>query len=55
MNGWFIAIIALYALNIGESLAKHGERKSGEYNVWATLNITIILLFLTYRAIRHGA
>lgn len=32
-----IIIVILYALNVGIALAKHGEPKEGNYNVFFTL------------------
>ena len=32
MNIWSIVVIVLYTLSLGVDLAKHGQKRSGEYN-----------------------
>lgn len=54
MNGWFLAMITIYILNIGISLAKHGEEKKGEYNFFSQLLGAVIGIFIIYMAVKTG-
>lgn len=53
MNGYFLTLIILYTLNLGFTLANHGEEK-GKYNFFSTLISALIEMFLIYNAIRVG-
>lgn len=37
MNIWSIVVVVLYTLSLGVDLAKHGQKRSGEYNFWVSL------------------
>ncbi|WP_179123887.1 hypothetical protein [Paraliobacillus ryukyuensis] len=54
MNGWFLAVIALYLLSLGIHLAKHGEPRDDKYNFWSTLVGGLIQITLIYFAIKSG-
>ena len=54
MNGWFIALIVLYVLELGATMSKHGEPKTGKYNFWSTLITLLILMFVIVKAIQTG-
>lgn len=54
MNGWFLVIIIIDALNIGMNLAKHGEDKDAKYNFFASLIGCAINLTLIIMAIKVG-
>ncbi len=54
MNGWFLAMIIINVLNIGIALAKHGETKTEEYNVFTQLLGSAIGLTIIYMAIKTG-
>ena len=43
-----IIIIVLFAMDLGLSLAKHGEDKEGKYNFWESLICVIINFFILY-------
>lgn len=48
MNIWSIVIIVLYTLGLGVDLAKHGQKRSGEYNFWVSLLAFGINMFCLY-------
>lgn len=50
MNPYFLTIIILYALDLGIILSKHGE-SSGRYNIFISLPVSGIMLWLIYNAI----
>lgn len=54
MNGWFLALIIIYALELGGNMVKHGEMKQGKYNFWSTLITAGILIWVIYNAIKTG-
>lgn len=39
-----IAIIVLYALSLGMSMAQHGKPRTGKHDFWGSLITTIIML-----------
>jgi hypothetical protein len=43
-----IIIIALFCMNIGIYMSKHGEQKEGRYNCWVILISVAIELGLLY-------
>lgn len=43
-----IIIIILFAMDLGLSLAKHGEDKEGKYNFWVALICVLIEFFILY-------
>ena len=45
-----IIIIILLAIDLGMSLAKHGEPKTGKYSFWVTLLAVAIQAYLYYAA-----
>lgn len=45
---WQIFMTAIYVLNLGIALAKHGECEVKKYNFWATLLASIIALGCLY-------
>lgn len=45
-----IIILVIFAINLGVTLAKHGEPKDGKYNFWAEIISTFIMLSLLYCA-----
>ena len=45
-----IIIIILLAIDLGMSLAKHGEPKGGTYNFWVTLLAVALQAYLFYAA-----
>lgn len=54
MNGWFIALVLIYALNLGIHTAKHGEKKDEKYSAGSAIFGAAIGIFLTYMAIKTG-
>ena len=48
MNIWSIVIIVLYTLGLGVDLAKHGQKRSCEYNFWVSLLAFGINMFCLY-------
>ena len=54
MNGYFIAIILIYAISVGMNLQSHGEPKTGFDNAWSTLITALIMTTLTALAIIKG-
>lgn len=48
MNIWSIVVIVLYTLSLGVDLAKHGQKRSGEYNFWVSLLSFGIIMFCLY-------
>jgi uncharacterized membrane protein YfbV (UPF0208 family) len=38
-----VAMIALFALDLGISLAKHGETKTGKHSIWTSLFATALM------------
>ena len=41
-----LIILAIYMLDLGISLAKHGEPKKGKYSFWTTLIGSLIGLYI---------
>lgn len=54
MNGWFIAILMLYALEMGIVTAKNGEARKGKFSVGSTTVNAGIMLLLIYMAVKTG-
>ena len=54
MNFWFIGIIAIYILALGNALGRHGTLRVTRLNFWAQLVITVIWTFIIYMAIKTG-
>lgn len=54
MNGWFIAMIILYALSLGGEMSKHGQKREGTHNFYVTLVTCLVLVFIIYKAIQTG-
>lgn len=54
MNGWFIALLLMHALNLGVHTAKHGEPKNDKYNIGSALFGSVIGILLIYMAIKTG-
>lgn len=54
MNGWFLAIIILFVLNLGINLTRHGEKKKENYNLWVAVIGGGVRILLTYIAIVTG-
>ena len=49
--GWQqIVIIVLYAMDLGMAAIKHGERRTGYHNFWATLIVDGFLTWVLYSA-----
>lgn len=45
-----ITLLAILLLDLGYSLAKHGEYKENKYNFWASLIAMAIQIWLYYEA-----
>lgn len=45
-----IIILVIFAINLGITLAKHGEPKDGKYNFWTEIISIFIMLSLLYCA-----
>ena len=45
-----ITLLAILLLDLGYSLAKHGEYKENKYNFWASLMAAAIYIWLYYEA-----
>ena len=54
MNGWFLALIIIYVLNLGMTLSSHGKPREGTHNFWTALLGSSIGLTLIYFAIAAG-
>lgn len=54
MNGWFIALLVLYALELGINMAKHGEPKKGNYSFGASLVGAGVVIWVAYMAVATG-
>lgn len=54
MNGWFIALLMMYALDLGIATAKNGQKKEGKYSFGGSLIGSAIGIFIVYMAIRTG-
>lgn len=54
MNGWFIALLVIYVLNLGVELGKHGKPREGKHNFWLGVVGSLIGVFLVYMAIKTG-
>ena len=46
---WIITYLTLMFLGLGIAMAKHGERRTDNYNFWVTLFSTAIVLFILYK------
>lgn len=54
MNWWFIGIILWLVLELGGTIAKHGEDRRGKYNFGASLVVIGALVTVIYMAIKTG-
>lgn len=54
LNGWLLTLIIIGVLNIGVSMAKHGEKKEGKHSFTGSLLGFGIQLTLIYMAIKTG-
>lgn len=54
MNIWFLIMIIVDSLNIGISLAKHGQPRETNYNFFSRLIGCGIDIFIIYMAIKTG-
>ncbi len=54
MNGWFLTILIIYVLSLGTILSQHGKRRDGKHNFWTSLIVTLLLIFVIYKAILTG-
>lgn len=54
MNGWMIALIVIYTLELGGNMVMHGQRKTGTYNFWSTLIVAGIILWVAYKGMVAG-
>lgn len=54
MNYYFIALLILYAMNLGINLSRNGQPKKENYNFFTSLIAVIIEITLVYFAIKTG-
>ena len=54
MNGWFLAVVIIYVLSLGDALAQHGKPREGKHDFWVSLVIVSLMIFLIYQAIDVG-
>lgn len=54
MNYYFIALLILYAMNLGIVLTRNGEPREDKYNFFTSLISCLIVIVLTYLAIQTG-
>ena len=54
MNFWFLGIIAVYILSLGNSIGAHGRPRTGKINFWVQLIVVGIWTFIIYMAVKTG-
>lgn len=54
MNGWFIALLVIYILELGIIMGKHGEPRTDKYNFWSSVITIVILMLIIVKAIQTG-
>jgi hypothetical protein len=54
MNGWFIAILFLYAVELGINMAKHGEPRKHNHSFWYSLIDAGLVIWFAYMAVVTG-
>lgn len=54
MNYYFIALLILYAMNLGMVLTRNGEPREDKYSFFTSLISCLIVIVLTYLAIQTG-
>ena len=54
MNYYFIALLMLFAMNLGINLTRHGQPRKDNYNFITSLIAVLIESVLVYFAIKTG-
>lgn len=54
MNGYFLALIIIYVLSLGVTVAKHGQPREGNINFYSSVVVTGIVFTLIYMAVKTG-
>ena len=54
MNYYFIGLLMLYMMNLGDNLTRNGEPREDKYSFFTSLIAVIIETVLVYLAIQTG-